>query len=136
MSTQFSGEQLLQLARRAAERAYAPYSRFRVGAAVVAGARVYEGCNIENASFGLTVCAERVALFKAASEGERVISQIALACIDAPPDALASQRMPCGACRQVMAELGAPDLRVWVDGVGGFRLVELLPEAFRLSRDA
>lgn len=131
--TELSGEQLLERARRAAERAHAPYSRFRVGAVVVAGGRVFEGCNVENASFGLTICAERVAVFKAVSEGERAVTRVAVACIDAAVDAAASERMPCGACRQVLAELGAPETQVWVDGVGEFELGELLPEAFRLS---
>lgn len=129
-----TAEVLLERARRAALRAHAPYSRFRVGAAVVAGGRIFEGCNVENASFGLTLCAERVAAFKAVSEGERVISQVAVACIDASPDAKPSERMPCGACRQVLAELSGRDTPVWVDGAGEFTLGQLLPHAFELER--
>lgn len=126
-------EELLEHARRAALSAYAPYSRFRVGAAVVAGGRVFVGANVENASYGLSMCAERVAVFKAASEGLREISQVALSCIDAGAELGASGRMPCGACRQVLAELAGPATPVWVDGAGEFTLAQLLPEAFRLG---
>jgi cytidine deaminase len=127
-----SAEQLLEHARRAATLAHAPYSRFRVGAAIVAGGRVFLGCNVENASYGLCMCAERVAAFKAVSEGQTRLSSVAVSCIDAD-DALGSEgRMPCGACRQVLAELGGPDLPVHVDGAGSFTLSELLPHAFRL----
>jgi cytidine deaminase len=124
---------LLEQARGAALSAHAPYSRFRVGAAVLAGGRVFLGCNVENASFGLSMCAERVAMFKAVSEGQRLISQIAVSCIDADPSLGAPGRMPCGACRQVLAELGSPGTPVWVDGVGEFTLEDLLPGAFRLG---
>jgi cytidine deaminase len=126
-------EELLEHARRAALSAYAPYSRFRVGAAVVAGGRVFAGANVENASYGLSMCAERVAVFKAVSEGLREISQVAVSCIDAGPELGASGRMPCGACRQVLAELAGPATPVWVDGAGEFTLAQLLPEAFRLA---
>jgi cytidine deaminase len=127
------GQALLEQARGAALAAHAPYSRFRVGAAVVADGRVFLGCNVENASYGLSMCAERVALFKAVSEGHRSVSQVALSCIDADPSLGAAGRMPCGACRQVLAELAAPATPVWVDGVGEFSLAQLLPEAFRLG---
>lgn len=126
-------EELLEQARRAATRAHAPYSRFRVGAAVVAGGQVFVGCNVENASYGLSMCAERVAAFKAASEGHATFTQIAVSCIDAAPDAGAAGRMPCGACRQVLAEFAAPDTPIWVDGAGEFSVAALLPEAFRLQ---
>lgn len=115
-------------------RAYAPYSRFRVGAAVVAGGRTFLGCNIENASYGLTVCAERVAMFEAVAAGCRPIERLAVACPDAAPYLGDAGRMPCGACRQVMAELLAPDAEIMVDGVGTFRLDDLLPRAFRLGQ--
>lgn len=151
-------EALLVRARTAARRAYAPYSRFRVGAAVVArdaaGERVFTGANVENASYGLTLCAERAALAAAALAvprgGRRAgespaataepdapqrprITQVAVACIDAEPDDPASLRTPCGACRQWLAEL-APDAEYYVDGVpGALRLDDLLPLAFRLD---
>jgi cytidine deaminase len=128
-----SPEELLEHARRAATRAHAPYSRFRVGAAVVAGGQVFVGCNVENASFGLSMCAERVAVFKAVSEGQLALSQIAVSCIDADPGAGPEGRMPCGACRQVLAELAEPGTPVWVDGAGEFTVAMLLPEAFRLQ---
>lgn len=126
-------EQLLEHARQAAARAYAPYSRFRVGAAVLAGDQIFSGCNVENASYGLCMCAERVAAFKAVSEGHPRLSMVAVSCIDADPALGAPGRMPCGACRQVLAELGSPDLPVIIDGVGALTLTELLPQAFRLG---
>ena len=132
-ATLVSPEQLLEYARHAATLAYAPYSRFRVGAAVVAGGRVFLGCNVENASYGLCICAERVAAFKAVSEGHTRLSRVAVSCIDAQPSLGDAGRMPCGACRQVLAELAEPDLPVHVDGVGTLTLAELLPRAFRLG---
>lgn len=126
-------EELIEQARRAASRAHAPYSRFRVGAAVVAGGQIFAGCNVENASFGLCMCAERVAAYKAVSEGHAALTQVAVSCVDADPSAGPEARMPCGACRQVLAELAAPDTPVWVDGVGEFSVGALLPEAFRLQ---
>jgi len=123
---------LLILAREASLRAYVPYSRFRVGAAVEADGQTYAGCNVENASYGLTVCAERVALFTAVAAGHRRIARIAVTCTDAGPDLGEGGRMPCGACRQVMAELMGPDGEVLVDGVRTFRVSELLPSAFTL----
>jgi cytidine deaminase len=125
-------EALLAAARAAATRAYAGYSQFRVGAAVRAGDKLYTGCNIENASYGLTICAERVAIFAAVADGARTIDALALACIDATSGAGPDGSMPCGACRQVMAEFAGPDLPVHVDGAGTWRLDQLLPNAFRL----
>src|SRR5690349_13849205 len=110
-----SPNELLEHARRAALQAYAPYSKFRVGAAVVAGGEIVLGCNVENASYGLCMCAERVAAFKAASEGRGLLSQVAVSCIDADPKSNPESRMPCGACRQVLAELAGPDTPIWVD---------------------
>jgi cytidine deaminase len=126
-------ERLLERARDAAAFAHAPYSRFRVGAAVLAGGRVFVGCNVENASYGLSVCAERVAAFKAVSEGHPRLAMIAVSCIDADAALGAAGRMPCGACRQVLSELAEPETLVIVDGVGTSTLAELLPRAFRLS---
>jgi cytidine deaminase len=141
-------DRLLAEARAAAEHAYAPYSRFRVGAAVVVvtpdGPEVVTGANVENASFGLTLCAERAALAAASlrvpppsgDPHERrplPITHVAIACIDAPVDAPASGRMPCGACRQWLAEL-APDAIYYVDGVQqDLRLADILPSAFHLA---
>jgi cytidine deaminase len=124
---------LLAAARQAAEGAYAPYSRFRVGAAVRAGARIFSGANVENASYGLSICAERAAIFAAISAGARRIDALALACVDAAADASPGALMPCGACRQVMAEFAGADLAVHVDRIGAFTLGQLLPQAFTLQ---
>jgi cytidine deaminase len=141
MDSKVNRERLLSAAREAAEHAYAPYSGFRVGAAVVVrtprGSRVVTGANVENASYGLSLCAERSALAAAVqlAEGERpTITQVAVACVDAPPDAPDGARMPCGACRQWLAEL-APDATYYVDGVArDLTLTDLLPDAFRVDR--
>lgn len=127
-----SGDDLIIRAREAAERAYAPYSNFRVGAAAEANGKVFPGCNVENASYSLTICAERVALFAAVAAGHRRAGRLAVSCVDAGPELGAAGRMPCGACRQVMAELMGPDSIVLVDGVGTFRVADLLPSAFTL----
>lgn len=124
---------LLQAARDIAKTAYCPYSRFRVGAAVLADGKVYTGCNIENASYGLTVCAERVAIFKAISSGAKEIAALAVACPDTPLSATSSMSMPCGACRQVMAEFASNSYVVFIDTVGDFDLSQLLPNPFELS---
>jgi len=125
-------EALLALARQAAQKAYCPYSHFRVGAALVANCKVYTGVNIEISSYGLTLCAERAALASALSNGDKDITQLAVACLDAPPDALAHERTPCGACRQWIADL-APHATLFVDGIErDFTITELLPYAFGL----
>ena len=121
-------EELVARARAARVRAHSPYSRLEVGAAARdADGRIFTGCNVENASFGLTLCAERVAVVKAVSEGaSRLVSM-----------AIATDRdetvMPCGACRQVLSEF-APRLRLIVAGRGNRRkrisLRDLLPDAF------
>lgn len=138
-------ELLLDKARAAALNAYVPYSRFRVGAAVVVidesgSEQLVTGCNVENASYGLTFCAERNALstaitqFGAAPVGKPQITQIAIACIDAPADAPISERSPCGACRQWIVEL-APDAQIILDATAqSFTIEDLLPYAFRLSK--
>jgi cytidine deaminase len=128
-----AGDDLLAAAIAAAAHAYVPYSGFHVGAAVRAGGAVFTGCNVENASYGLTLCAERTAIFAAIAAGHRRIEALALACVDAAPDAPPGALMPCGACRQVMAEFAAADLPVIIDRAGTFRLDALLPHAFRLS---
>jgi cytidine deaminase len=122
-------------AAAAAERAHAPYSRFRVGAAVLGGSgEIYRGANVENASFGLGTCAERVALASARVAGETAITDVAIACIDAAADAALEEKMPCGACRQWLQEL-APDARVHIAGEArSFAVAELLPNPFTLRR--
>jgi len=122
-------QELFALAKEARESAYAPYSDFKVGAALLGeSGTIYLGCNVENASFGLTVCAERIALFKAVSEGERVFKAIAIY-------AGSKSVPPCGACLQVMAEFGDLDILLF-DSKGSYvkwRISELLPQAFRLN---
>lgn len=123
---------LMQLARDYQQRAWCPYSKFRVGAALLdADGGVHGGCNVENASYGLTVCAERVALQTAIAAGVRKFTTMALVCDAQGPVA------PCGACRQVLAEF-APDLRILCAGQDGelreWRLSELLPGRFELDQ--
>jgi cytidine deaminase len=112
----------------AARHAYAPYSRFAVGAAVLAAdGRIHTGANVENASFGLSMCAERNAIFRAVADGARAIEAVVVytPTADATP--------PCGACRQVLAEFGANALIVCCNDAAAdrrYRLAELLPQAF------
>jgi len=119
-------EKLLEMARAAREFAYTPYSGYKVGAALLASdGKVFTGCNIENAAYGNTMCAERTALFKAVSGGTRSFTAIAIAASGSAP-------FPCGACRQSLYEF-APGLRVLVTWDGNIRettLAALLPEGF------
>src|SRR5579884_3673614 len=125
-------DELLAVARAAAQRAHCPFSHFRVGAAVVAGGHVFSGVNIEISSYGLTLCAERAALAAAVSAGATPITQIAIACIDAPLEAPLAQRTPCGACGQWLADL-APEAHIYIEGAEQtFRIDDFLPFAFRL----
>ncbi len=121
---------LIAQARDVARLAYAPYSRFRVGAALRdARGSVYVGCNVESASYGLTICAERNAIFAAIAAGAaRPFAALALTCLDA-----AAPFTPCGACRQVMAEHLRPDAPVFIDGLGEYLISDLLPLAFSLD---
>jgi len=130
MSYNLSQEQIQELVRRAREtmdKAYAPYSRFRVGAALLTkSGRIFTGCNVENASYGLTNCAERTAVFKAVSEGEKEVAALALI---ADTD---DYCVPCGACRQVMAEFGDFPV-IQANRAGEHKIsnvAELLPGAF------
>lgn len=122
---------LVAAARAAREHAHAPYSNFRVGAAVRAkSGRIFTGCNVENATFGLTLCAERVAIFKAISEGERGFDRVAVV---ADTEKLTP---PCGSCRQILWEF-CGDAEVILANLKGdverYRLSELLPKAFDQS---
>jgi cytidine deaminase len=128
-------QELIEMASQALTHAYAPYSNFRVGAAVrMASGAIFKGCNIENASYGLTICAERVALYAAIASGEHSIMQLALVADRAEPVS------PCGACRQVLSEL-APGAQVLMASITGATsdatlqratVAELLPSAFEL----
>jgi len=120
--------QLVSAAREVRERAYAPFSNFRVGAAVeTADGRIYSGCNIESASYGLTVCAERVAIWKAISEGEKNLTRIAVV-VDTE-----ELTPPCGVCRQIIWEF-CGDVPVTLANLHGkaetVQMKELLPRAF------
>jgi cytidine deaminase len=123
--------ELLELARAAATHAHAPYSNFPVGAAVeTEGGHVFQGCNIESASYGLTICAERVAIFNAIAAGATPC-RLAVTCLKGDPSDPTSLT-PCGACRQVMLDQMSPDAPVYIDGVGEFTVGDLLPKGFRL----
>lgn len=125
-----SDQALVAAAVTARAAAHAPYSRYAVGAALLAeDGRVYHGCNVEISSYSLTCCAERVAVFKGVSEGVRRFVAVAVVTDSEPPAS------PCGACRQVLHDFGSPDLRVIIgraDGtvVEAMTLGELLPRAF------
>jgi cytidine deaminase len=118
---------LLAFAREAQEKAYAPYSGFRVGAAVFAGGEIYQGCNVENAAYGSSVCAERGAAMAAVLAGNTFFDSIAVVGDSQDPT------VPCGACRQFLAEFN-PEMRVVIGGAGDYvrssTLEELLPDAF------
>ncbi len=118
---------LLAFAREAQEKAYAPYSSFRVGAAVYAGGEIYQGCNVENAAYGSTICAERAAAMAAVLAGNTFFDAIAVVGDSDDPT------VPCGACRQFLAEFN-PEMRVVMGGLTDYvrvsSLDELLPEAF------
>jgi len=119
-------QELIAQAIEARKRAYTPYSHYKVGAALLGkSGKVYLGCNVENASYGHTVCAERTAVLKAVSEGEREFEAIAVV--------TRNGGSPCGACRQVMAEF-APELTIYIaDKNGDYRattMSELLPDSF------
>src|SRR5262245_55711626 len=122
-------QQLIDAALAARQRAYAPYSKFLVGAAVLTGnEKIFSGCNVENASYGLTICAERAAVFQAVAAGERQLAAVAVATLKAAS--------PCGACRQVLAEFAADIPVLLIDAnqptsVVELRLDQLLPHRFK-----
>lgn len=121
--------ELFKVATGMLTKAYVPYSKFQVGAAVLTeDGQIYGGCNIENASYGLANCGERTAIFKAVSEGHRKLKSI---CITGNTE---NPIQPCGACRQVMSEFFAPDAKVYLTNQSGARqettVAELLPGAF------
>ena len=123
-------KELLRLAEQAAQNAYCKYSGFRVGAALLTGdGRVYTGCNIENGSYSLTVCAERTAIFKAVSEGVTKFTAIAIA--GSADGDFSSPCFPCGACLQVMSEFCGGDFAI-VLADGRHTLDELMPRRFAL----
>ncbi|MBN1659397.1 MAG: cytidine deaminase [Anaerolineae bacterium] len=129
MSERPSDQELIEIALRARQHAYAPYSKFPVGAALLGrSGQVFTGANVENAAYPLTTCAERTAVTKAVSEGEREFDTIAVV--------TETGATPCGACRQILREFGGPegDLRVIVADTEGqsrtYTIAELLPDSF------
>ena len=123
--------ELLEQAKAAAAKAYAPYSQFQVGCALLTTkGNIFSGCNVENASYGLTICAERNTIFHAVAEegpGMRIASLAVIA--------LGQEFPPCGACRQVIAEFAAPETTIWFlrDGKPfAMTMAELLPASFRI----
>lgn len=125
---------LIRAAAAVARKAYAPYSKFRVGAALLAAnGKVFLGCNMENASYGLTICAERSAFAAAIAAGARPFKGLAVVVGERKP------AYPCGACLQVMAEFCGPEFPLLLAGIGAkapmrLRLKDLLPKAFKFSK--
>ena len=121
---------LVQRAIAAQARAYAPYSKFHVGAAIRISGRVFEGANVENASYGLAICAERTAIFAAVTSGARELEAVAVSTNSSPPSS------PCGACRQVLLEFATDPTKVIVTAVNpagehrSWTLAELIPDGF------
>src|SRR5579872_2981819 len=124
-----NSKQLLEQAHHAKEKAFAPYSKFKVGAALLGkSGKVYLGCNVENASYGATICAERVAVVKAISEGEKEFSSIAIV------SSSGDFTYPCGMCRQVMSEFGLNLNMIFSNGseIKEGTVGEFLPNSFYL----
>ena len=127
-------ESLIQRAKEAMTHAYSPYSGYKVGAALLCSdGTIYEGCNIENASFTPTVCAERTAFFKALYDGHRAFTAIAVC--GGKDGVITGLFPPCGVCRQVMREFCEDDFKIYMVGAGGsyesFTLADILPHSFR-----
>ena len=132
-NSQTTWDVLIDAAWQAREHAYAPYSGFRVGAAVqCADGSIYGGCNIENVSYGLTNCAERTAMFQAVANGAKEFHRMVICADTEEPIA------PCGACRQALAELCDEDFKVYVgineNNIKEFKLCELIPYSFDKSK--
>ena len=139
-----TGSQLIRAARGTADRAYAPYSKFRVGAALQMAdddnGTFFTGCNVENASYGATICAERVAISSAVAAGFQKIHLLALTLLDVPASSDLADRSPCGICRQVIYEFSVPDKTLILidrgtDDLTDFDILDsetLLPFGFRL----
>jgi cytidine deaminase len=131
-----SARNLCKMACDAAKLAYVKYSHFRVGAALITARSTYSAANVENASYGLSLCAERAVIARAVTSGDTSLVRLAVACIDAKSDASTNEAMPCGACRQWFIEF-APDLEVFVwstsGRVLGFTARELLYSPFMLN---
>ena len=130
-----TNEQLLNIAKEAMKNSYAPYSNFNVGAALLSkSGKVYTGCNVENAAYGVTNCAERTALFKAVSEGEREFVSIAI--VGGLNGRLQDFCYPCGVCRQALSEFTDSFFKIILENAKGdvevTTLYELLPNAFEL----
>jgi cytidine deaminase len=123
-------DDLVARAIAAQARAYAPYSKFSVGAAIRISGQVFEGANVENASYGLAICAERTAIFHAVTSGARELEAVAVSTNSSPPSS------PCGACRQVLLEFAADPSKVIVTAVNpageqrSWTLAELIPDGF------
>lgn len=121
-------ERLWKEALRARKASYSPYSKFAVGAALIADGELYSGCNVENASYGGAICAERVAILKAVSEGRRRLQRLVVVAEGPRPVP------PCGICLQTIAEFGSPGLEIWLASPKGLQekvaLKDLLPKSF------
>ena len=130
-----SPEELIELAKEAMMHAYAPYSGFYVGAALLcADGTVYQGCNIENAAYGPTNCAERTAFFKAVYDGHREFTAIAV--VGGKEGVISGAFPPCGVCRQVMREFVGDDFVVYMGGKDGYSamtMAEILPAGFKAN---
>lgn len=130
-------EELFILAKEAMKTSYAPYSNYNVGAALLTkSGNVYKGCNIENASFSVTNCAERTALFSAVSNGEREFEAICI--VGGKNNKITDYAMPCGACRQVLSEFCGEDFKVYVgineSEIEEYMLGQLIPCSFSKSK--
>ena len=130
-----SEEMLINVAKSAMTYAYAPYSHYKVGAALLCrNGKIYRGCNIENSTYTPSVCAERTAFFKAISEGDTEFEAIAI--VGGPEGSIVGMASPCGVCRQVMMEFCDADFKIILgkpEGFEVFTLSELLPLGFRLE---
>ena len=124
-----SNDELISKAYEAMKNSYAPYSKFNVGAVALCGEKIFIGCNIENASFGATICAERCAIFKAVSDGCTKIDKIVIVC------STHDFAYPCGICRQVMTEFMDENGIIVVTNdkeIREYKLSDLMPESFRM----